>query len=297
MPPVTLVRVLREPFRGTEALAAGLLTADQLRGPRFRRVFPDVYLPSALELDLCTRSRAAYLLVRDRDGALAGYSAAAVLGADCAPRGAPAEVVLPGSARRHPGLRVYRARLGRDDLTVAAGCRVSTPARTAWDLARRLPPVEAVVAVDALARRGGFGPAELLARRTGRPGARGCRRVDEAVALADPRAESPMETRLRVALVRSGLAAPEVQYRIVDEYGFTLARVDLAYPAVKVAIEYDGSVHFDRRRAERDRQRDAELAGHGWQTVRLVADDLAGLPQTVLRVRLLLESREPLRRL
>ncbi|MDT7659587.1 MAG: hypothetical protein QOF38_4302 [Pseudonocardiales bacterium] len=106
-----------------------------------------------------------------------------------------------------------------------------------------------------------------------------------------------METRLRVALVRSGLAAPEVQYRIVDEYGFTLARVDLAYPAVKVAIEYDGSVHFDRRRAERDRQRDAELAGHGWQTVRLVADDLAGLPQTVLRVRLLLESREPLRRL
>jgi hypothetical protein len=31
--------------------------------------------------------------------------------------------------------------------------------------------------------------------------------------------------------------------------------------------------------------------------VRLVADDLAGLPQTVLRVRLLLESREPLRRL
>jgi very-short-patch-repair endonuclease len=236
-------------------------------------------------------SRAAYLLVRDRDGALAGYSAAAVLDADCAPRGAPAEVVLPGSARRHPGLRAYRARLGRDDLTVAAGCRVSTPARTAWDLARRLPVVEAVVAVDALARRGGLDPAELLARRTGRPGARGCRRVDEAVALADPRAESPMETRLRVALMRSGLAAPEVQYRIVDEYGFTLARVDLAYPAVKVAIEYDGSVHFDRRRAERDRQRDAELAGLGWQTVRLVADDLAGLPQTVRRVRLLLESR------
>jgi very-short-patch-repair endonuclease len=100
-----------------------------------------------------------------------------------------------------------------------------------------------------------------------------------------------METRLRVALVRTGLAAPEVQYRIVDEYGFTLARVDLAYPAAKLAIEYDGSAHFDRRRAERDRQRDAELAGHGWQTVRLVADDLAGLPQTVRRVRLLLRSR------
>jgi hypothetical protein len=51
------------------------------------------------------RSRAAYLLVRDRGGAIAGCSAAALLGADCAPRGAPAEVVLPGAARRHPGQR------------------------------------------------------------------------------------------------------------------------------------------------------------------------------------------------
>ena len=286
--------MLREPFRGTEALAAGLLTADQLRGPRFRRVFPDVYLPSTLEPDLRARSRAAYLLVRERGGALAGYSAAAVLGADCGPRGAPAEVVLPGSARRHPGLRVYRARLGDDDLTVAEGCRASTPARTAWDLARRLTLVEAVVAVDALAGLGGFAPAELVARRAGQPGARGCRALDGVVALADSRAESPMETRLRVALVRSGLAAPEVQYRIVDEFGFTMARVDLAYPAAKLAIEYDGSVHFERRRAERDRQRDAELAGHGWQTVRLVADDLAGLPQTVRRIRLLLQARRGL---
>jgi hypothetical protein len=28
---------------------------------------------------------------------------------------------------------------------------------------------------------------------------------------------------------------------IVDEYGFPLARADLAYPEVKLAIEYDGS--------------------------------------------------------
>lgn len=75
------------------------------------------------------------------------------------------------------------------DVAEALGCRVTSPPRTAWDLARRLSLVEAVVAVDALAHGATFAPAELLVRR----GARRCRRVDRIVALADPRAESPME--------------------------------------------------------------------------------------------------------
>jgi len=58
-----------------------------------------------------------------------------------------------------------------------------------------------------------------------------------------------MESRLRVGLVRAGLPAPLVQFVITDEYDFPLARVDLAYPAAKLAIEYDGAHHFDARRA------------------------------------------------
>lgn len=45
-----------------------------------------------------------------------------------------------------------------------------------------------------------------------------------------------------------------------------------------------------RPRARLDRLRDAELTEHGWQTVRLVADDLDDLPRTVRRVRLLLAA-------
>jgi very-short-patch-repair endonuclease len=52
-------------------------------------------------------------------------------------------------------------------------------------------------------------------------------------------------------------------------------------------------LHFDARSARLDRQRDAELAGCGWQTLRLVHDDLAAMPQTVYRVRRLLELRAP----
>jgi hypothetical protein len=68
--------VLDQPFRGREAIARGLVTPGQLRGPRFRLLFRGVHvLRSDRPLDLLTWSRAAYLLL-DRRGALAGYSAA-----------------------------------------------------------------------------------------------------------------------------------------------------------------------------------------------------------------------------
>jgi very-short-patch-repair endonuclease len=281
-----------DPFRGTEALASGRLSRGRLYGPRYRRVFPDVYLPAGVELDLAIRSRAAYLLVRDRDGVLAGYSAAVLLGADCAPADAPAEVLVAANIRAHPGLLVRRGTVDEVDVTTAAGCRVTAPVRTAWDLARRLPLVEAVVSVDALARVGRFRPDVLLDRRATHPGAPGSGRLDEVVALTDPRAESAMETRLRVELVRAGLPAPAVQYEIADEHDSVLARVDLAYPAVKLAIECDGAGHDDPPRVERDRERDGLLASYGWDTLRVGEDGMGlRLVQTVSRVRRLLAVR------
>lgn len=206
--------MLHHPFRGADAIARGLVTAGELRGPRFTQVFRGIHVARRSRLDLRIRSRAAFLLVNG-DGAVGGWSAAELLGASCGPVDAPAELVVPGgNVRARPGLIVHRERLDAGDVTTAAGCRVTTPLRTAWDLARRLDPTSAVVALDALARCGGFVPAELLARRDRRPGARGCRDLDAVVALADPRAESPMETRLRLLLVLGGLPAPHVQYRI-----------------------------------------------------------------------------------
>jgi hypothetical protein len=285
--------VVDAPFRGTEAIRAGEVTWGQLRGPAYQRVFPDVYASAALELDLAARSRGAYLLVRDRGGVLAGYSAALLLGADCAWPDAPAEVIVPGGRRTHPGIRVQRVTVPPSDVATSGGCRLTNPARTAWDLARRLPTVEAVVAVDALARVGRFDPAALLARRCREPGARGCRHLDDVVTLADRRAESPMETRLCVTLTRVGLP-PEPQYSIYDEYGFVLARVDLAYPAAKLALEYDGSSHFNRRRAELDHERDTLLAEHGWLTQRVNHTGMGvALLQTVTQVHRLLIRRAP----
>ncbi|HEX4246540.1 MAG TPA: hypothetical protein VH008_01640 [Pseudonocardia sp.] len=211
-------------FRGSEAIRAGELTWERLRGPAYRRVFPDVYAPAELSLDLVARSRAAYLLVRDSGGVLSGYSAALPLGADCAPKDAPAEVIVPGGRRSCPGIRVQRATIAPADMTTAAGCQLTNPPRTAWDLARRrLPTVEAVVAVDALARVGGFDPLSCCSAATANP--------VHVAAAAWPMwsrwptlAESPMETRLRVALARVGLP-PKPRFAVHDEYGFVLARV------------------------------------------------------------------------
>ena len=134
-------------FRGSRAVAAGLVTWGRLRGPGFLRLFPDVYLRAGDKPpDLKLRSLAAYRLVEDR-GVLSGYSAAVLLGADCAPTpDVPAEVTVPGGGQReHPGLVVHRDGLEPGETTLVGDVRCTSPLRTAYDLARLDDPVEAVV--------------------------------------------------------------------------------------------------------------------------------------------------------
>jgi very-short-patch-repair endonuclease len=106
------------------------------------------------------------------------------------------------------------------------------------------------------------------------------------LALADPRAESPMESRLRLLLVRAGLPPPVVQHEMVDEYGFVVARFDLAYPEAMLAIEYDGRGHRRREYSSDDRWRDGTTADAGWHTMPFGYDDvMVTKPRTVQLVR------------
>ncbi|MBC8092241.1 MAG: hypothetical protein H7Y15_09955 [Pseudonocardia sp.] len=145
--------MLTEPFRGTLAVARGLVTPAQLRGPRFRRLLPDIHVRSEVPVDLALRSGAAHLFVAGR-GVLGGFSAAEVLGASCGPVDAPAEVVMLDGHRQRPvaGLTVRRSALWPDEIAEHLGMVVTTPGRTAFDLACGPDLTEAVVAVDALTR-------------------------------------------------------------------------------------------------------------------------------------------------
>ncbi|MHA6785289.1 DUF559 domain-containing protein [Pseudonocardia saturnea] len=269
--------MLTEPFRGTAAIARGLVTPGQLRGPRFRRLFPDIHVLATAEVDLALRSRAAALFVAGC-GVLGGYSAAELLGASCGPADAPAEVVLLDGHRQRPlrGLLVRRDRLVAADITHVRGVPVTTPRHTAYDLARRLPLTEAVVAVDALAFAHGFDPADLLAIARAHLGARGTGQLAEVVGLANPLAESPMETRIRLALLFGGLPLPVVQYP-VGPY-----RLDMAYPALGIGIEYDGREHLTPERAMRDLDRQAYLTAAGWRKIfRFRAGTVLGHPTAI----------------
>ncbi|MHA6619390.1 hypothetical protein [Pseudonocardia sp. DLS-67] len=193
------------------------------------------------------------MLVAGR-GVLAGYSAAELLGASCGPADAPAEVLLlrpGGQSYRCPGLRVHRDVVDPTETTEVRGSGVTTAIRTAFDLGRWVPSfVEKVVAVDALAFGCKIALEDVARMRLLHPGAWGGRHLTAVLRQANCLAESPMETRIRMALLAGGLPPPGVQFEVVA--AGRVRRLDLAYPEVKLAIEYDGADHRTQGRAHLD---------------------------------------------
>lgn len=280
-------------FRGSEAVAAGLVRWSTLRGPRFRRIFPDVYALVCDEPDGLLLERAASVLVGEQ-GVVCGFSAANVLGADCAPRGSPQEVSACGARiRSRPGLVVREEELLPEEITVVHGMRVTTAMRTAYDLVRRAPdPVEAVVALDAVTNAGRPVPGRVFDVAARHPGARGTSALGDAVRRADARSGSPMETRMRLLLISAGLPVPEVQYPVQDPVAGTVVWLDLAYPDLRVGIEYEGPDHLRPERVRRDIRRGTDLVDHDWRIYRFVGHDVLGTPdRTVAMIRRGIEQR------
>ena len=276
---------LTEPFRGSDAVRAGLLSPKTLRGPRFRRLFPDVYVSAEADVDLALRSRAAFVLADGR-GVLGGYSAAELLGASCGPAGAPAEVVVPYRMRPRADLRVRQDVLALDEIVIHEGIAVTSPVRTAYDLARRPPLVAAVIAVDALGNVWRFDPQEVIRMSYRHLGARGNAWLPRVVGLANPLADSPMETRIRLAIHFAGLPPPVLQFPVGPYF------LDLAYPDVLLGVEHDGHHHLDPQRARRDLERQAWLSSRGWKILRFSAEEVVRRPfRLAERVRAELRAR------
>ncbi len=86
-------------------------------------------------------------------------------------------------------------------------------------------------------------------------------------------AGSPPETRLRLLLLSEGLPAPVAQYRVFDDDGF-VARVDFAFPELRIAVEYDGLWHAEDGQFAQDRRRLNRLSAAGWRVIFVTAADL-----------------------
>jgi hypothetical protein len=231
-------------FLARTALRQRLLIPADLRTAAWRPLFRGVYADASLTITHRHRCLAVYRYLLPSGGAIGGRSAAALYGVTVAATEDPVEVVVPRRVRFGPfrGLDVHAADLLDGDVRQLDGMGVTTPVRTSWDLAQWLDLVEAVAIIDLLIQRRLVTVADLEAYATRRSGHRGWRRLLRAATLADPGAESPRESRLRVRLVLAGVPAPVTQY-LIQRGGRFLARVDLAWPEQKVAVEYDGLWH------------------------------------------------------
>ncbi|WP_188756411.1 hypothetical protein [Microbacterium album] len=89
--------------------------------------------------------------------------------------------------------------------------------------------------------------------------------------------ESPGETRTRLLLVRAGLPEPELNIEIFDDRGLFIARLDMAYPRYRVAVELDGRQHAeDARQFARDADRWAAIRAADWDLVRILQHHTRG---------------------
>jgi very-short-patch-repair endonuclease len=276
------------PFRGSKAIADGLLTHRMLDGPTWRRMFRDVYLhtEAADNADHRTWCEAAALYL-PAGGAIAGLSAAYLWGVDLLPRDAAVTVTVavapPTRTESTSRLSVQRCQLPATDVTRFGGLPLTTGLRTAFDLGRGPSRTDALVALDALAHRRVVKlPAlrRLVDERAGWPGVR---RLRDLLPLIEPLTESPMETRLRLLLHDAGLPRPVVQHEVRDTLGRFMARLDFAYPRWLLGIEYEGDHHRERAHYRQDVARLNALRSHHWLVLRFTADDVLRQPATTVR--------------
>ena len=269
----------------TEALASGQLTRREL-GRGYCKLYRNVYIRKGAERTASQLAVAAWLW-SGRTAIVGGNSAAALLGTKWIPPSEPAELVRPLRRAAPRGIVVYSDTLAADEICTVEGTPCTTPARTAYDIGRRLSPDIAVQRIDALLNATGYKVADVeqIAKRY--PGGRDIRKLRAILELVDPGAESPQESKTRLLLVRAGLPKPVTQIEIHNQWNRVIARIDLGWPEYRVGVEYDGAQHWtDPKQRAWDIERLEILTALGWIIVRVSASQLRYHPEVVLeRVR------------
>jgi very-short-patch-repair endonuclease len=259
-------------FLRSEAIAAGL-TDDQLANTSvFCRVLQGVYTLSGTPLTHELKCLAAAMKLPP-DSVLTGLSAATLHGVPLAGFANPVEVIVTrkkGMHRRH-GLHCTTVRTYDFEHSPWHDIRLAELPRVAFDILKRKSISYAVAYCDALLHSGLIsfdGIAGFLAGRHDH----GIVRARFRLPFLDCRAESIPESVLRVELALRGLhLTPQVQVFDGSEF---IARVDLAFEAERIAVEYDGEWHAESAQTRRDAARRARLRSLGWIVIVVRNNDL-----------------------
>jgi hypothetical protein len=198
-------------------------------------------------------------------------------GRDGAELTVPVVSPVAGSRPRRPGISVRRSALDEGDVVTRSGLLVTSGARTAFDCARYAASLgDAVAWVDALLRAEAVQRSDLETYVDSHAGWTGVDQVRDAVRLANKRAASPPESRLRVEWLAAGLPPPLVNTNVWTEEGDLIGEADLLDPETGFVAEYDGWHHRRRDRRELDQPRGRRFADMGLTMRTYVDRDLAG---------------------
>jgi len=269
-------------FTSQEALRLGYSVDEiraELRTRRWSRLRKGVYIRTEDLASADDRQRhlveCVAVLMSLGPGPVLSHASAARVHDLILPWRSSAEVRMTADTwRRGRGYRVAQATMTAAEVQPWSAFGVMSVARTLVDCAREWSLTDAVVAIDAALQGTKATRAELLRAvlaGTHRPG---IAQAARALGLADGRAESPLETRGRLALLASGLPLPELQVEIHDADGL-IGRVDGWYEEAAVALELDGRVKYtDPGVLWKEKRREDRMRAVGIRFVRAGNEDL-----------------------
>jgi len=285
----------------TNAEAAALGLSKRTIGYRveshyWKRIHRGVYRLAGAPVTWLGEARAAALIA---DGLISHRAAARVWGIGGYDRSRIAVTVDVGRRPRLAhGVKVHRStQMHLAGRCVKRGVPVTGTARTVLDIAGVAGRAELHSVVDAVLRQRLLRWPDLMGVwvRHSRRGRDGCGRLRE---LLDERfgegrpPDSVFNRMVGDLLVDAGVGKPVFEQELCDVDRF-VARVDLAYPQLKLAIELDSRLHHDNDLSfVEDRRRANRIVNLGWTLLTFTWDDYRDRPQALVQ-----EVRDARRRL
>lgn len=263
-----------------QAVAAGIQRSDVgylVRRGAWDRVRRGLYA----EVGSGAAGRVSAALMATGSRAVASHgSAAMLLGLSLLRETNPQLSVLtvPPGGRGHrdlPAVHVHRARLPREHVTMAQDLPVTTAARTLVDLTRSLSLRDGLVAMDAALHAHQVTREKLEAVLADCRGWPWIRRAASAVELADPAAESALESLSRLFFL-STTFPPRRRSTSCVRVVASSRELDFWWESRRVAGEADGMGKYATLAdLHREKQRQERIEALGVRVVRRTWDDIA----------------------
>jgi very-short-patch-repair endonuclease len=266
-------------FTRSQAYAAGYSPTRVrrlLKAGRWVIVLGNVLVVRGTPLTADSHARAA-VLAAGRGAVLGGPSAAHLHGMLPAP--AQACVIVP--RERHlmlEGMRLVRTTVCDEDLCLVDGLLVTRPARTVVDCLLLMEQAEGDTLLDRALQQRWITFDELVWRVQQLAGHHGVPKLRRHVRTASIGAHSEAERELCRRLRAIGIRGWVTNFPVPGA-----GVVDVAFPALKLAIEVDGREwHSAGNRFQADRTKQNRLVAAGWTVLRFTWEDLVQRPGEVV---------------